>query len=86
MPGDKTDHYHADASKLEEDTAMKAPPLLVLEAHLMPCLWTIYDPWKEFEFGFHGFKPMKDWTAAEMGKDLFTYYKRNVVWYKCLRW
>ena len=67
-----------DTCKSEEDTAIEAPHPLELEACLISCPWTIHDCWKEFKFGFHGFKPTKDWTASEREKDRFKYYKRNV--------
>ncbi len=53
---------------------------VVLEARLTKCPKTLYDLWKEYEFGFRGCKPAKDWTAAEWGRDKFKYYQRNVVW------
>jgi hypothetical protein len=59
-----TDAY---SSESEEVTAMEAPHPLVLKACLIPCQWMIHDLSKEFEFGFHGFKLIKDWTAAERG-------------------
>jgi hypothetical protein len=55
---------------------------VVLETRLMKCPKTLHDLWKEYEFGFHGYKPAKDWTATERGRDKFKYYRRNVVWKK----
>jgi hypothetical protein len=55
---------------------------VVMEAKLTKCPKTLHDLWKEFEFGFSGLKPAKDWTAAERGRDKYKYYRRNVVWQK----
>ena len=44
---------------------------VVLEACLTKCPKTLYDLWKEYEFGFRGCKPANDWTAAEQGRDKF---------------
>ena len=43
---------------------------------------TLHDLWKEYEFGSHGCKTAKDWTATERGRDKFKYYWQNVVWKK----
>ncbi len=66
------------------DFDMNVPDFVsvVLEAFLTKCPKTLYDLWKEYEFGFCGCKPAKDWTAAEQGRDNFKYYWRNVVWKK----
>ena len=55
---------------------------VAVEAKLTKCPKTLHDLWKEFEFGFSGLKPAKDWTAAERGRDKYKYYRRNVVWQK----
>jgi hypothetical protein len=33
-------------------------------------------------FGFSGYKPAREWTQAERGKDRFNFYRRNVFWSK----
>ena len=55
---------------------------VVMEDQLTKCLKTLYDLWKEFEFGFSSLKPATDWTAAGSGRDKYKYYRRNVVWQK----
>jgi hypothetical protein len=62
----------------EEVGDSNAPPPVVLEARLTKCLRSLYDLWKEFEFGFSGCKEEKNWTDEERGKGSFKYYKRNV--------
>jgi hypothetical protein len=66
------------------DVEMNVPDVVpvVLEARLTKCPRTLHDLWKEYEFGFNGCKPAKDWTPAERGRDKFNYYRRNVVWKK----
>ena len=51
-----------------------------LEARLTKCPKTLHDLWKEYEFGFCGCKPAKDFTSNERGKDRYNYYRRNVFW------
>ena len=58
---------------------------VVLQARLIKCSCSLYDLWKEFEFGFQGCKPAKEWTASERGKDCFKYYKRNFFGFKFQR-
>jgi hypothetical protein len=53
---------------------------VVLEARLTRCPKTLHDLWKEYEFGFSGCKPAKDFIANERGKDRYNYYRRNVFW------
>ena len=53
-----------------------------MEARLLRCPRTLHDLWKEFEFGFSGCKPAKEWTTVEHGRDRFNYYRRNVFWMK----
>ena len=55
------------------------PPPVVLQVMLMKCPHSLYDSWKEYEFGFSGFKPAKDWTSLERGKDHFKFYKMNIL-------
>ena len=67
-----------------DDMDMDAPAVIpvVLETRLTKSPKTLHDLWQEYEFGFHGCKPAKDWTATERGRDKFKYYRRNVVWKK----
>jgi len=53
---------------------------MVLEPRLTRCPRSLHDLWKEYAFGFSGFKPAKDWTSRERGADRFNYYRRNVFW------
>ena len=38
----------------------------------------MYGLWKEYEIGFSGYKPAKDWIPKERGRDKYKYYKQNV--------
>ena len=71
-----TDNNPFNADEGIEDANDPVP--VVLQARLTKCPRNLYDLWKEFEFGFQGCKPTKDWTASERGKDRFKYYKRNI--------
>ena len=51
-----------------------------LVARLCSCPRTLHDLWREYEFGFPGCKPAKDFTISERGKDRYKYYRRNVFW------
>jgi hypothetical protein len=52
---------------------------VVLETCLMKCPETLHDLSKEYEFGSHGCKPAKNWTATDRGRDKFKYYRQNIV-------
>ena len=51
-----------------------------MEARLVCCPRILHDLWKEFEFGYSGCKPAKEWPTVEHGRDRFNYYRRNVFW------
>jgi hypothetical protein len=51
-------------------------------AKLSRCPRTLHDLWREFEFGFAGYKAAKDFTDKERGADKCKYYRRNVFWRK----
>lgn len=51
-------------------------------ARLVKCPRTLHLLWREYMFGFSGYKPAREWTQAERGKDRFNFYRRNVFWSK----
>jgi hypothetical protein len=76
-------HQEAESYLFNDEEGIvdaNVPVPLVLQARLTKCPRSLYDLWKEYEFGFQGCKPAKDWTASERGKDRFKYYKRNIFW------
>ena len=68
--------FHGDGSIEDANDPVPVVPV----AKLSKCPRSLYDLWKEYEFGFHGCKAAKDWNALERGADRFKYYKRNVFW------
>lgn len=58
------------------------PSPCYLFAKLTNCPKSLHDLWLEYEFGFHGCKAAKDFTAQERGEDKYWYYCRNVFWSK----
>ena len=75
---DMQEVFHGDGSVEDANDPVPVVPV----AKLSKCPRSLYDLWKEYEFGFHGCKPAKDWTATERGRDKFKYYRQNVVWKK----
>ena len=73
---DMQEVFHGDGSVEDANDPVPVVPV----AKLSKCPRSLYDLWKEYEFGFHGCKAAKDWNASERGADRFKYYKRNVFW------
>ena len=46
---------------------------VVMKTKLTKCPKTLHDTWKECDVGFRGFKPAKDWTAAERRRYTYKY-------------
>ena len=46
---------------------------------------TLHDLWYEWEFGFTGNKPAKNFTAQERGKVKHSWYKRKFLWQQVSR-
>ncbi len=40
----------------------------------------VWSLWKEYEFGLHGQKPARDFTAVERGANKYNYSRRKVLW------
>ena len=51
-------------------------------AQLSKCPRNLHDLWREYEFGFAGYKAAKDFTSRERGAYKYKYYRRNVFWSK----
>jgi hypothetical protein len=51
-------------------------------ARLSPNPRNLHTLWQEYEFGFGGRKPAKDFTAEERGRVKYSYHRRKVVWDK----
>jgi hypothetical protein len=73
---DMPEVFHGDGSVEDANDPVPVVPV----AKLSKCPRSLFDLWKEYEFGFHGCKAAKDWNASERGADRFKYYKRNVFW------
>ena len=41
---------------------------------------TLFDEWKEYQFGLNGEKPAKEFTVEERGKNKSMYCRRKVLW------
>ena len=72
-----SDNLNTSRDEVMEDIPARG---VMLEARLARCPKTLHDLWKEYEFGFSGCKPAKDFTARERGRDRYNYYRRNVFW------
>ena len=73
----------AAAQMMEEDMATRTHRrTLGPIAKLSKCPKTLHDLWREYEFGFAGYKAAKDFTSRERGADKCKYYRRNVFWKK----
>jgi hypothetical protein len=62
------------------DSSDEELPLPPLAARLCSCPRTLHDLWREYEFGYPGCKPAKDFSISERGKDRYKYYRHNVFW------
>ena len=47
---------------------------------LSKCPRNLYILWQEYEFGFEGRKPAREFTSEERGANKFAYSRRKVFW------
>ena len=73
---------HLSVNQDEPDQMQIDEPEVPIQniARLSKCPKTLHDLWREYEFGLNGFKPAKDFTDSERGKDKYKYYRRNNFW------
>jgi hypothetical protein len=79
MTADTQEENRNDPETVQEGTEIVPQLTPVLMKHPR----TLHDLWREYEIGYPGHKPAKDFTAAERGgRNKHTFYLRKFLWNK----
>ncbi len=66
--------------KNEEEFSLPPPGNCLGDAKLSKSPQTLHALWMEYQFGFNGHKPAKDFNKKERGSNKIQYCRRKVFW------